>query len=126
MTADDVVALSSIVGFASSVYGFIRVCFATEWSRLWKSLALLILFFIYCLAGFGIVWWLANPPATESRAAVSTLLALLWIGYGGVWLARLVPKSDEQEIELPHSFLGWTDTGFALAGLAALTCLAIM
>ncbi len=96
------------------------------WTRAWKSLALLLIFFTYCLAGFGLVWWLAKPPAQESRAAVSTLLALLWIGYGGIWLARLVPKTDERDALLPRRFLGRTDMSFALAGLATLACLAIL
>lgn len=126
MTVQDVVALSSVAAFATSVYGFLRVCFATERTRLWKSLALLVVFFIYCLAGFGLVWWLASPPAPEDRAAVSTLLALLWIGYGGVWLARLVPKTDRQDSGMPLNYLGRIDMGFALGGLAALTYLALL
>jgi len=126
MTVEDVFVLSSLASFALSVYGFIRAGLAIGWTRAWKSLALLIIFFAYCLAGFGLVWWLAEPPAQESRAAVSTLLALLWIGYGGIWLARLVPKTDEQESVLPLRFLGRTDMGFALAGLATLICLAIL
>lgn len=123
MTAEDVVALSSLVGFATSVYGSVRLSLATERTRLWKSLGLLIVFFIYCLAGFGLVWWLASPPAPEDRAAVSTLLALLWIGYGGVWLARLVPKFDGQGFGMLLSYLGRIDIGFALGGLTALTYL---
>lgn len=126
MTAEDVVALSSLVGFATSVYGFVRVSLATERTRLWKSLALLLWFFLYCLAGFGLVWWLANPPAPESRAAVSTFLALLWIGYGGVWLARLSPKADGRKTRPKLRFLGPIDIGFALAGFAALTCFALL
>lgn len=126
MTTEDVVALSSLVEFAISVYGFVRVSLATERTRLWKTLALLVVFFIYCLAGFGLVWWLANPPAPEDRAAVSTLLALLWIGYGGVWLARLVPKFDRQDTGMLLSYLGWIDMAFALGGLAALAYLALL
>ncbi len=126
MTVEDVFALASVVSFALSVYGFIRTGLAIGWSRAWKSLALLIIFFGYCLAGFGLVWWIADPPAPEGRAVVSTLLALLWIGYGGVWLVRLVPKQDEQQFLLPLRFPGRTDAGFALLGLAALICLATL
>lgn len=121
MTLEEMAALFTLGSFLASIYGFVRLCKALDRGFVWKTLGLIALFAAYCAAGFGLVWWLSSPPAPEDRALAAAVFALSWIGYGGVWLARLAPRGDGRDPGPVRPTK--TDLGFAIAGLATLAYL---
>ena len=67
--------------------------------------AFLVLYLAYAVAGVLLVFAVLPPgPAGELRAAVGTLFMLAWVGFGMLWLIRLVPRLREPPALLVRPF----------------------
>lgn len=55
------------------------------------------LYIAYCAIAIAIMLFLAigQEPPSKARSGVIVLFVMLWIGYGGIWLGRLLPRSEE-------------------------------
>ena len=70
-----------------------------------KTIGLLLLYLAYAVAGVLLVFAVLPPgPAGETRAAVGTFFMLAWIGFGMLWLIRLVPRLREPPALLARPF----------------------
>ena len=88
-----------------------------------KTIGLLLLYLAYAVAGVLLVFAVLPPgPAGEVRAAIGTVFMLAWIGFGMVWLIRLVPRLREPPALLARPF-GPVGVGCLVVGAAALAAL---
>ena len=70
-----------------------------------KTLGLLVLYLCYCVLGALLMFAVLPPgPAGDTKAAVGTLFMLAWIGFGMLWLIRLVPRLREPPALLARPF----------------------
>jgi len=88
-----------------------------------KTIGLLLLYLAYAVAGVLLVFAVLPPgPAGETRAAIGTLFMLAWIGFGMVWLIRLVPRLREPPALLARPF-GPVGVGCIVIAAAAFAAL---
>lgn len=89
-----------------------------------KSMKLAGVYMAYCSVAIGIMLLLvdsktATPPQT--RAMVLTAFMLIWIMYGGIWLARLLPRHEQipSWLERRPSFVDYAFIAAIVGSLAA-------
>ena len=88
-----------------------------------KTIGLLLLYLAYAVSGVLLVFAVLPPgPAGEARAAVGTLFMLAWIGFGMLWLIRLVPRLREPPALLAAPF-GPVGVGCLVVAAAAFIAL---
>ena len=92
-----------------------------------KTIGLLLIYLAYAVAGVLLVFAVLPPgPAGETRATIGTLFMLAWIGFGMLWLIRLVPRLREPPALLARPF-GPVGVGCLVVGavaFAVLVCVA--
>ena len=60
----------------------------------WTTLKLSGLYAIYASVSVGIVMTLLRGPQSTLVAVAAATFIMAWIAYGGIWLARAVPRED--------------------------------
>ena len=60
----------------------------------WTTLKLCGLYAIYASVSVGIVMTLLRGPQSTLVAVAAGAFIMTWIAYGGIWLARAVPRED--------------------------------
>ena len=88
-----VVVISAIV----SAWPAVRRQWRDDRAGALKTLKLLAIYLVYCLAGvLLLVMFAPREPGTDPIKAVPMMtLILAWIFYGALWLARLVPRDQD-------------------------------
>ena len=60
----------------------------------WTTLKLCGLYAVYASVSVGMVAMLLRGPQSTLVAVVAATFIMAWIAYGGIWLARAVPRED--------------------------------
>ncbi len=110
---------------ALAVFRLILVLWDRRLSARFKinSLVALAIYFAYCGVGIAAMIGLAMRPALDApddlRVLAAVVLLLAWIGLGGVWLARLAPRTQDPPrwILRPWGALDLTLLGIIAAAL---------
>jgi FtsH-binding integral membrane protein len=87
--------LMLVLGAFVGVMPAVREQYRRDRAGFWKTLRLLAIFFIYVIAGFGLVVPLFVEPQPEAKAIAITAFLVAWIFYGALWLTRVVPRYRE-------------------------------
>ena len=78
---------------------------------LWTTLKLCGLYAVYASVAVGIVMMLLRGPQSMLVAVAAGTFIMTWIAYGGIWLARAVPREDPLPLGLGDRF-GYIDWAF--------------
>ncbi len=89
-----------------------------------KSVAALVVFLAYCVAGVLLIFALSPVNPGSTLALVATLFALTWIGFGGLWLIRMAPRTKQPPAFLDQPF-GLLGKGFLAVAAACLFTIVI-
>ena len=77
----------------------------------WTTLKLCGLYAVYASVSVGIVMMLLRGPQSTLVAVAAGTFIMTWIAYGGIWLARAVPREDPLPRWLGERF-GYIDCAF--------------
>ena len=77
----------------------------------WTTLKLCGLYAVYASVSVGIVVLLLRGPQSTPVAVAAATFIMTWIAYGGLWLARVVPREDPMPRWLGERF-GYIDCVF--------------
>ena len=83
-------ALVTLVGVWRAGRGLLRA----DRRAFWTTLKLCGLYAIYASVSVGIVMTLLRGPQSTLVAVAAGTFIMTWTAYGGIWLARAVPRED--------------------------------
>ena len=77
----------------------------------WTTLKLCGLYAVYASESVGVVVMLLRGPQPTLVAVAAATFIMAWIAYGGIWLARALPREDPLPRGLGERF-GYIDCAF--------------
>ena len=86
----------------------------------WTTLKLCGLYAVYASVSVGIVMMLLRGPQPTLVAVAAGTFIMTWIAYGGMWLARAVPREDPLPLGLGERFgtIDWAFLAVIIVSLA--------
>ena len=99
--------LATLVGVWTASRGLLRA----DGRAFWTTLKLCGLYAVYASVSVGIVMMLLRGPQPTLIAVAAGTFIMSWIAYGGIWLARAVPREDPLPCGLGERF-GYLDCAF--------------
>jgi hypothetical protein len=87
----------------------------------WTTLKLCGLYAVYASVSVGIVVVLLSGPQSTLVAVAAATFIMTWISYGGIWLARAVPREDPLPRWLGERF-GYIDSVLLAVIVVGLAC----
>ena len=90
----------------------------------WTTLKLCGVYVLYASVSVGIVVTLLRGPQSTLVAVAAATFIMTWIGFGSLWLARMVPREDPLPRWLGERF-GYVDWVFLAVVIASLAYILI-
>jgi hypothetical protein len=90
----------------------------------WTTLKLCGVYVLYASVSVGIVVTLLRGPQSTLVAVAAATFIMTWIGFGSLWLARMVPREDPLPSWLGERF-GYADWMFLAVVIASLAYILI-
>ena len=102
-----VTGLLTLVGVWTAARDLLRA----DRGAFWTTLKLCGLYAVYASVSVGMVVTLLRGPQSALVAVAAATFIMAWIAYGGIWLARAVPREDPLPRWLGERF-GYIDCAF--------------
>ena len=100
-------ALLTLVGVWTAARDLLRA----DRGAFWTTLKLCGLYAVYASVSVGMVATLLRGPQSTLVAVAAATFIMAWIAYGGIWLARALPREDPLPRGLGERF-GYIDCAF--------------